>query len=505
MPVTTDAPVAERPAGFHRVARGGVANLGGAAASSILNLVLVIVIARALPESQAGIVFTTTTLFLVATTLARLGTDVSIVHFLAGATALNRGQDVRAYLRVAVVPVLVAAALSGVVIAVAAPRIFDEVLGAPGLHGQALLIVLGATVPVTAAYELALAATRGLDAFSPTVLLERLARPALQVVFVFAVVEAGGRAFAVVCAWAGPYLIVAALAVFSLVRLLPRASVGSADELDVDTTGFWRFTLPRAMAGVIQFLLQRLDILLVGAYLGAAPAAIYTAATRFVVVGQLGSQAIWWAVQPRLAMLVAADELHDARRLYRLSTAWVIALTWPLFLVSIVAAPIILGLLGHGYRSGAHVMIVLGVAMLVSGACGLVDVVLITVGKTTWNLGNTLLALTVNLAIDIPLIPRIGIIGAAIGWAAAIAVRNLVAVLQVGGSFHFYPLDRLSLRLGALSVALFAAAPGVVALFAGYGPATVVPMLAVGSAVYSWQLWRMRSELYLDLISAASR
>jgi hypothetical protein len=64
---------------------------------------------------------------------------------------------------------------------------------------------------------------------------------------------------------------------------------------------FWRFTGPRAVASVLQLALQRLDILLIAAIAGPAPAAIYTVAGRFGVLGQLINQAIGYPVQPRLA------------------------------------------------------------------------------------------------------------------------------------------------------------------------------------------------------------
>ena len=56
--------------------------------------------------------------------------------------------------------------------------------------------------------------------------------------------------------------------------------------------GFWRFTGPRALATLAQITIQRIDIVLVAIILGPAEAAIYTAATRFLVAGQFGNAAV---------------------------------------------------------------------------------------------------------------------------------------------------------------------------------------------------------------------
>ena len=80
---------------------------------------------------------------------------------------------------------------------------------------------------------------------------------------------------------------------------------------------------------------------------------------------------------------------------------------------------------GHSYRAGTPVMIILAASMLVATASGQVDMVLTTTGRSSWSLANGATALAVNVSLDLILIPRYGITGAAIGWAAAIGVTNL--------------------------------------------------------------------------------
>ncbi|MDQ3866712.1 MAG: oligosaccharide flippase family protein [Actinomycetota bacterium] len=505
----TSAP-AERTAtdglpSFHGVARGGIANVAGAALSASVNLVLLVVIARALPIPQAGAVFATTSLFLLTATACRLGVDVSIVHFLAGARARNQPQDIAGYLRAGLVPVAIVGGVAAAVLTLTAPALLDLVLGDTAVpHGRALMAALGVTVPVAATYDVVVGATRGLGAVRPTVVLERLVRPALQVILVTAAVAAGGQAFAVICAWAAPYAAVGVVAALWLRRLLPHGQQRTPSEHESDLRLFWRFTLPRALAAMAQIALQRLDILLVGAMRGAAAAAVYTAATRFLVLGQLGNQAISYAVQPRLAMLVALEDFASARRLYQLSTVWIMALTWPLFLVALVAAPVVLEILGPSYDSGSSTMVVLALAMLAASACGLVDIVLITVGKTGWNLADTLAAFVVNVALNVALIPALGIAGAATAWAVSIVVRNCAALTQIGRRFQFHPVSRLSVTVGAQAVVCFAAVPALSAVLLGLRAPVIAVAVVAGALVYGWQLYRLRQRLQLDVIVAPS-
>jgi hypothetical protein len=181
--------------------------------------------------------------------------------------------------------------------------------------------------------------------------------------------------------------------------------------------GFWRFTAPRSIASVAQIIIQRLDIVLVGIMKGPVDAAIYTAATRFLVAGQLGNAAISMAAQPQLTRLFAINDRAGANTVYQVTTAWLVLLTWPIYLLAAVFGPSVLAIFGRSYHAGSTVMLILALTMLFATACGQVDVVLITTGRSTWSLVNGLLAMCVNICVDLILIPRMGITGAAVGWA----------------------------------------------------------------------------------------
>src|SRR5439155_36056 len=163
-----------------------------------------------------------------------------------------------------------------------------------------------------------------------------------------------------------------------------------------------------------------------------------------------------------------------AQALYRGATAWLVLLTWPLYLLVAAYAPVYLGLFGPGYRTaGAPVVLVLAAAMLLATGCGMVDMVLAMAGRTSWNLGNVLLALAVTLAVDLPLVPRLGALGAAIGLAAAVCVNNLVPLAQIGTALRLHPFGRATLAAAGLAVVCFGVPGLLVRAAAGDRPAAL--------------------------------
>jgi O-antigen/teichoic acid export membrane protein len=195
----------------------------------------------------------------------------------------------------------------------------------------------------------------------------------------------------------------------------PATEPGEAEPLR-----FWRFTVPRGLAALAQITIQRVDIVLVAVLRGPAAAAVYTAATRFLVAGQFGNQAIAMAAQPRFTEMFTAGDRAVANRVYQATTAWLILLTWPLYLLAVAFGPQVIEVFGRSYSAGTAVIVILGLTMLLATGCGQVDMVLVTTGRSSWSLANGLLAVAVNVGLDLVLIPAYGITGAAIGWSAAI-------------------------------------------------------------------------------------
>lgn len=482
------------------VARGGLANLAGAGFAGIAGLVVAWLVATRLTPAAAGVFFTAVATFTLAASVARLGTPTGLVYWVARFRAYGRPDLVNACLRAGTVPVALAATGLAVGLWLAAPWLAGVTGGATGP-----LRVLAAFLPAAALTDALLAATRGHHQLRPTVALEKILRPGLQLLGV------AGLAVATLwttvplaawpAAWALPYLPVLGLAGYAAYSLRVPATPAP-----LPIAGrFWRYTGPRAVASVLQQALQRLDILLVAALAGPVPAAIYAVAGRFVILGQFANQAVGQAVQSRLAERLGAGDTAGAAALYQTATGWLVLATWPLHLLVAGFATLYLGLFGDGYRTGAVAVVVLAAAMLLATACGMVDMLLVMAGRTGWNLLNVSLALGTMVAADLLLIPRHGALGAAIGLAAAVAVNNLLPLAQVGYALRIHPFGRGTLTAVALAAGWFGALPALVTSVAGTSPAVLAGTLAAATAGYAAGVRRLRHRLALAGFTALVR
>jgi O-antigen/teichoic acid export membrane protein len=466
-------------------ARGGLANLLGAAVSGAGGLAITWLAAVALSPAEAGAFFAATSVFLLAGGLARLGTPTGLVYWVARLRKNGREGAIGSVLRLGLWPAAIASMATALGLLLAAPM-FDR---------PDLVRLIAVFLPASVAMEALLAATRGYRLMGPSVVIDKLGRTVAQLIGLGAIALAGtASAVTITFAWALPYLPAALAAGWYLLRRhrASRPDPGFPDR--VSARAFWGFTAPRAAAGVAHLGLQRLDIIMVAALAGLGPAAVYTVATRFVIVGQMASGAVGQSVQPRAAAAMAAGEPASAQSLYQASTAWIVGLTWPVYLAVGLLADWYLRLFGAGYATDEARLVVwiLVPAMMVSSACGVVDSMLSMAGKTSWQLIDVSVALAVNIGLNLALIPAMGVVGAAIAWAAAVLVNNVVPLAQLWRTYGLHPFGSLTRRTLLASGLGFGAVPLAAAPF---GPWWTLAALAAAGLAWAAVLLRYRAAI----------
>ena len=485
---------------FRGMARGGIGNLAGAVVSALVNFALAVLIARSVSAEQAGQFFAATSVFLLLEVVGRLGADTGLVYFIARWRALGRPERIPGALRAAIAPCAAFGAVMGVGVFALAPTIAHW-LGDPQGHSAALLRLLAIALPVTITYDLCMAATRGYRSMRPTVLVEKMLRPCGQLLLVLAAVAVGWRG-GIGVGWTVPYFFAAAAGAYLLRALMAkkdRAGRHRADDEPVRSTSgeFWRFALPRAAAAIAQLASQRLDIILVAVMRGATEAAIYTAATRFLVVGQFVNQAINTVVQPRISAAMAVGAKDRARALYQVSTTWLVLVSWPLFGTAAALAPLYLKVFGGKYHTGTTVVVLLSVAMLFASGVGVVDTVIIMAGRTSWNLMTTVAALGLNIAVDLVLIPSYGILGAAIGWMTGILAANLVPLVLVWKRLDLHPFGRGTCLAYGLCAVCYLVVPLLAWTLSGKNELVVAIALVISTAAFCAGVVRWREPFQL--------
>jgi O-antigen/teichoic acid export membrane protein len=222
-------------------------------------------------------------------------------------------------------------------------------------------------------------------------------------------------------------------------------------------------------------LFEQIDVLLIGAYLGATAAGLFQAPLRLATFLHYGGVAGGSAVAPRLARTPHsppdADAFMDGLRWLLLTQA---ALMAP---VVVWAAPLLHLGLGGDYGESAAVLRGLAPYIYLSGIAPLVSLGVNYLGEAPRRIPIAVGAILANLVIDVILIPRIGIVGGAIGsdvgYAVYVPLHLAICRRELGVDLR--PL------LGVLGRGLLAAAAmGCVLALAGTSATLSIGQWVVG-------------------------
>ena len=290
------------------IARGGALGLFGAGISAIAGFVLVLIVTNLYPAHTAGLFFTVTSAFMLMAAIATLGTETGLGRFLLRYEAQGRRGDIPPTLRAAFRPTILYSIFIAIVVLVFAEPLAD-LIGLEGEEGATSLRVLAFVLPLCTWNALTLAGTRAFGRMRATVLVDKIGRPVAQPTLVFIVSLGAAGLVGLTLAWAIPYAVAAVWSSWLFRRFLKRRGTMEHTEPTKSykelSREFWKFTWPRSITRISQMAIQRMDIILIAAMRSPKEAAIYTAATRFVALGQFGTQAIQQVLQPKFTALLA--------------------------------------------------------------------------------------------------------------------------------------------------------------------------------------------------------
>jgi len=124
-------------------------------------------------------------------------------------------------------------------------------------------------------------------------------------------------------------------------------------------------------------------------------------------------------------------------------------------------------------------------------------------GKSSWTLINSMVSLGLNLGLNLALIPRYGMTGAAVAWTVSIVANNLAAVVELRYLLKLSPFGRGFPLVSLASATCFGGLGLVTRLTLGASLPTFAGYLAAASLLYLGILYRFRQGLHLSVMRDA--
>ncbi|MCU1635618.1 MAG: hypothetical protein JWQ68_857 [Cryobacterium sp.] len=485
-----------------RLVRSGSYSLLGSAFAAFAALALTALVSNGMGAHGTGVFFQAVAFFTIASQIARLGTNSSIVKMTSEQHAFGRVGETWRTVVIGVVPVLAVSVIGALLIDSHAHELALW-LGSPGERAnlEQLLREMAPFIAPAAVLAVLHTATRMMRGVLAFTVLQSVLLPLSRLVVVAIAVTIAWGALGAIRVWFAVIPLWLAVTVAMLARPLLldwRQRHLAQEPMRVAARRFWVFSGSRAVGGACETALEWSDVLIVAALGSPAEAGIYAVATRTLRAGQVVDRAMRLAVSPTISQMLALSQLGAARSLHTSVTRAMILCNWPYYLILATMGPAVLSVFGPGFEDASPVLVILAAAMMVSSAAGMLQSILLQGGKSSWQMYNKALAVALSVGLNLLLVPVLGILGAAITWAGVILLDTALASWQVHHKMGVTLAPGALVLAMAVPSAVFGGGGAVLRL--GFGSS--LPALLVGVAglalVYALVLWLLRQRLGID-------
>ncbi|MBE0477945.1 flippase [Candidatus Aerophobetes bacterium] len=440
-----------------KIAKGTGIVLTGTILGMLLGLVSRIVIVRYVTPSEFGLLYLSLTITGITATIACLGFPVATVRYVAFYLETKDTAKVREVIKTSLV-------VSSIISITLFLFIFFFAHRLASLFNEPQLVpvikIMSFIIPARALVSVLVSILRGFEDVKSKIYFHDIF-PYITKLPLLGIVVLLGFAFrGVVYASLISFLAVAMLAgIYSLKKVVPhikgRQARSSSSEKALLRRELVFFALPLFVTIILQLIISSTDTLMLGYFRSARVVGFYNVAhpiANYIAV-ILGASAFIYF--PIATALHAQNLTSELKQMYQITTKWVFTLTLPLFLLAfLVPDSTLYFLFGTQYLQAATALRILSLGFFLHTFLGLNIQTLIVFGKARYVMLNNLMVAGLNVILNLQLIPRFGLEGAAFASAVSLILGNILASVELYKISGIHPFTRNYFKPIALSIPL---------------------------------------------------
>lgn len=422
-------PSALKKSDLYKVAHSGSATLFASAFGNGLNFAFGIFVARALGPDQFGLYALGLTIFNTLALIVPLGLDMGVVKFVSQQRGLGEQDKARSTIFQAVSITIVSGLLSGLGLALIAGWLSTVIYKNAAL--MPILLFFAVATPMLSVTTVLISILQAFHTVRHTLLIKYLWEPVGRFILAALMLWAGFGLYGVLAAWVFTLGISVIVALRSTSQIADISLQRRPQWVQGNLQAMAAFCFPLIISTVFRAVAPRSDLLILGYWTNASNVGIYNAAfqTSAILALVLGSFNTSFA--PMIGKAFANQEWETVKGLYQAICRWIFIFTFPLFICMVIFRQDILRVFGADFVEGAACLVILAGGQLFNTVIGSANTILLMSGDSKKVMLNTIIIGLLLISANWILIPRFGIIGAAVSASISLTATNFIRAFQV--------------------------------------------------------------------------
>ena len=407
--------------------------------SSILLYITVILITRTVGPDIYGLFLLSQAVIRIAVIIGTLGLPHTVLRFVAAYKAKNNSPKIRGIIIFSFITVLISSIILSVILFIGAPFISSNIFHIPEM--TFFIRILTISLPFWALLHVLFSSLQSFKKIKFIVFVEKGFMPIIRLIllifffilqlFIFGLLAA--TVISTVICFVGSF--------FYLLKTFDFRS--HKTDIQYERSKWISFSWPLLLSGFIFLLITTTDILMLGFFKTTSSVGIYGASARIAVLITVLLTSSYLVFKPIISELVANQEISRLSVLLKTVNKINFLVSFPIFLCLLIFSRDIISIFGKQFSAGATTLIILLCGQFCYILAGGTFYIFAMIGKPKIELFNAGILVFLNIGLNLLLIPKLNIVGAALSSAISIFVVNIISSIEtyLFLRIHIFRLD----------------------------------------------------------------
>ena len=455
-----------------KVAKGSGIILSGTFAGIILGLANRIVLVRYIDRAEYGLFSLSLVIVNIMTTVALVGFREGIPRYISYYRGKQDFGRIRGLIKASLqITTFLSTVILFLIILFAEP--ISGIFNMPDL--EPVIRVLALLIPFNAVIDVLIAVFRGMEQSKPRVYFRDVLIYLLRLPMLGLSILLGLSLRGVLYAYLLSAVVLTAIMGLYAVRRIPTVIPGA--EPSPVRKELFLFSVPLLGTSILGMLLTWTDTLMLGYFKSQEVVGLYNVAFPMATYISTILGAVAFIYFPVVSRLYSKNLLEDIQNVYRSVTKWIFVFSFPLFLILFLTpAYTLVFLFGFRYVDASNALRILSLGFFVHAFLGPNGLTLIALGRSGLTTLNTFVGIVVNIGLNLVLVPRFGLEGAAAASSVSLALSNILTSLQVYILSGIHPFGKDYARVVTVSVVSTVTVYKVIYMFPSI-PYSITPLV----------------------------
>jgi len=441
---------------INKIVKESSINFTGSAVGNVLGYAWLMIMTRYLSQSDVGTFTLVQSIINISLIFVLLGMHRSLDRFIPIFDTSGDKGKIKSLLRLIFLFSISASALVAVGLYLWADYI-GEVIFNDQILSQLIRITV-ISIPLLAVINIVIYAFAGYKELRYNVYLKQILEPVLRILFVLLLAMFGLG----LIEWTWFYILTLVITSIASIWLLFKNIIKplkNEKSIKIDFLEIIRYSWPISISSILIMVMGQIDYIILGIYHQTADVGVYRIYIQIAVLLKLVLGSMARIYKPVISELIPQGKGQEIKEVYIRVSKWVLSITLLGFLIVLLYGDKVTGLLfTDAYAVYPSALILLALGTLINSAFGPEGMTLEAYGNTKLVMVNSLVALIINIGLGFLLVPKYGIVGAAIATAATMSISGLLGLLEIYYLYKMQPfsLDTLKyLGIGAVTGLIF--------------------------------------------------